>query len=192
MSNLSKIFGALLYLVVIINFTGVASAQNKVVVIPLAGEDYKDPTNGLRTLLFDADSIGGSAPSSTLGLSFSNTFNGSSCCAFLVMKRPADWNGTSDITVELFTRGVTTGTDSFFVRPRDYDDGDSFSDAAGVQSDIRDFTSTLQFRQFTVSLQAASLPKDWWFLLMQRNTSGGTNTGDIDLLSVAVSYTAVQ
>jgi hypothetical protein len=192
MKNLSKIFGALLYLVIIINFAGIASAQNKVVVVPIGSEDYQDPTNGLRTLLFDADSIGGTAPSSPDGLSFSNTFNGSTCCAFLVIKRPSDWDGTSDITVELFTRGVTTGTDSFFVRPRDYDDGDTFSDTAGVQSDIRDFTSTLQFRQFTVSLQAASLPKDWWYLLVQRNTSGGTNTGDITLLSVAVSYTAIQ
>ena len=54
MNNFSRIFGFLLILVVIINFAGVASAQNKVVVVPLGGEDYKDPTNGLRTLLFDA------------------------------------------------------------------------------------------------------------------------------------------
>jgi len=154
-----------------------------------------EPVNvqsGLRTLVFDASASGGSAPSTSEGLSFSNTFDGFTCCASLVIKRPLDWDGTSNVEIELFTRGVTTGTDSFFVRPRDYDDGDTFTDTAGVRSDIRNFTTGQQFRQFTVSLQASSLPKDWRYLVIQRDTTGGSNTGDITLLSITISYTALQ
>lgn len=151
-----------------------------------------DIANVTRTLVFDANGMGSGPPEASDGLVFSNTFNGLTCCTNLVIKRPQDWDGSSAITVELFTRGSTTGTDRFFIRPRDYDDGDPVLDTAGVASATRNFTSDLQFRTFTVSLSAASLPKQWWYLVIQRDTTSGTNTGDIRLLSVAVSYTAVR
>ena len=188
-------YGLLLFVLIsMANSIDVANAQinNKVVVIPLGGDDFQDPTNGVRTLLFDANAIGGSAPANTTGLSFSNTFNGATCCGFLILKRPLDWDGTSNITATLFTQGIATGTDSFFVRPRDFNDGDVNTDTVAIQSDVRDFTSVAQFREFTVVLTAASLPKDWWMLVIQRATSSGTNTGDITLLSMEFSYMALQ
>ncbi len=151
-----------------------------------------DIANVTRTLVFDANGMGSGPPEASDGLVFSNTFNGLTCCTNLVIKRPRDWDGVSSITVELFTRGSTTGTDRFFIRPRDYNDGDPVLDTAGVPSGTRNFTANLQFRVFTVTLSAASLPKEWWYLVIQRDTTGGTNTGDIRLLSVAVSYTAVR
>ena len=147
-----------------------------------------------RTLLFDAAAIGGSANSSLQGLEFGPTGGDS---GNLVIQRPADWDGSSAIRVELFTQGdfgAGTGTAQMFIRPRDYNDGDTFADTSGVVSDTRSYTTTGQYRVFTVSLTAASLPKDWWYLVIQRNpnTSGFTYPNDITLLSAAVSYTAVR
>ncbi len=192
MKRIIKIIGLLIVSGVLTLDAGFASAKNKVVVIPLGSDEVRDPLNGKRTLLFSAGELSGNGPINSQGRSFSNTFVSTSCCAHLVLKRPADWDGTSDVTVELFTRGQSTGTEAFFVRPRDYNDGDTFLDTVGRRTDIRNFTASGQFRVFTIDLPASSLPKDWWFLVIQRDTTNGTNTGEISLLSMAVNYTARQ
>ncbi len=166
-----------------------AAAHNKVVVIPL-GDSEKAPGKVERTLLFSASELSSGAARTSTGISFSNTFVPATSAANLVIKRPADWDGTSPIKIELFTRGVSTGSDRFFVRPRDFDDGDTFVDAFAVPSGVRNYTENGQFRTHTINFDASSLPKQLWFLVVQRDTTSGSNTGDITLLSMAITYTA--
>ena len=193
MNNFLHKIAVLFLLAGIFGFSGLAAAQNKVVVVPLGGDAYEDPTNGLRTLQFDANGIGGTVPTNADGLVFSDTFNSLACCASLAIKRPANWDGDSSVTVELFTHSVGTGTGRFRIFTGSHNGGDQpVTSFPNVGSDTRDFTQESQFQVFTTELTAASLPKDWWQLIIQRKEGTGTNTTDITVYSIAVSYTAMQ
>lgn len=106
----------------------------------------------------------------------------------LSLKQPADWDGVSDIELEILILGGGSGNVEFFVRPRDFNDGDVHLDTTGISANPTTFTENLQYREVSVSIPAAELPKDWWQLVIQRDSSD-TNTVSLVLVAVALTYT---
>jgi hypothetical protein len=112
--------------------------------------------------------------------------------AELFIRRPSDWTGEGEVVLRLmFQRTNTTaGNVQFFVRPRDYDDGDPFLDTGGLVSDIQSEANT-EFYEVTMTIPAAALPKDWWDLVIQRNAAVAIAYPDpVTVLSADVEYQA--
>jgi hypothetical protein len=110
--------------------------------------------------------------------------------AFLSIHRPADFAGTGNVTLTLLVVRDTAaaGNLQFFARPRDYDDGDGFLDAAGILSNITT-NADLTRREMVITIPANQLPKEWWDIVIQRNSSvTGPYTGDVVVSHVELTY----
>jgi hypothetical protein len=115
--------------------------------------------------------------------------------AALILLRPPDWNGTSDIQIRIFFRSTlnTPGTVQFFVRPRVYDPGDTFQDTTAVLSELVSVSNSNQYGQMTINIPATRFGvKSWWYLVFQRGFSTPTYLDDVVVLSVAIGYTAIS
>lgn len=150
----------------------------------------------VRSLVFPAFSLA-SAPTSPDvtrvydGLSWKRA----SGPALLVMPRPPDWDGVSAIQIRIFFRPTTNtpGTVQFFVRPRVYNPGDTFSDTTGVQSELVPVSNTSQFSQMTISIPAARFGvKSWWYLVFQRDIGTPTYPDEVVIISVDIGYNALS
>ncbi len=149
-----------------------------------------------RTLVFPAYSMS-FPPESTI---ITRDFEGLSWkklneSALLAVPRPLDWDGSSAVQIRLFFRAptYTSGTVAFFVRPRVYNSGDTWHDAAGVASDLVSVSGPDKYYQMTVSIPAASFgTKSWWYLVFQRSLSTPTYPDEVRIISVAIDYTALS
>ncbi len=133
----------------------------------------------------------GGALNTTLTQGFAGpTYLSAISTARLAIKRPADWSSNTSITVELYFTPTTagTGTAGFFIRPRRYNPGDSFQDQTGIVSTLQSVTETKQFLKQTITIPATQLGKELWELVVQRS-GDGTFGGEIELTSVALTYT---
>lgn len=117
---------------------------------------------------------------------------GAGSAAFLDLPRPADWDGSSSITVRLYFKpsGGGSGDVNMFIRPRAYDQGDLHGDGASVSGTAIHFTGAdvVQRQSFTVSAGTMSAGR-LWVIGMQRGGTGETYSGSIVLLAVELSYT---
>ena len=171
----------------------VSFAHNKVVVIPLdTGEVRTPPPVIERTLLFDASGMAGGAEQASTGRLFPHdSFQG----VTLFIKKPRDWNGTSDITLEMMARGLGLGSETFSVEVADFDDGDVIGIGANqfnTTSTNRLFQDVGSNRVFTATIPAQHAQQDWWRISMRRNNAAGTNQSTIILTTVALSYVATS
>ena len=132
------------------------------------------------------------------GISFANSFSGS---AVLALPRPQDWNGSSDVVMQLFarTRDTGSGTAQFFIRPRSYDDNDLFFDASSIVTNVVNFASSAgsfgRHREFTVTIPSNRLQDDWWYITLQRDdtpASGTPYTDDVIIVAASLTYTATR
>ena len=113
--------------------------------------------------------------------------------AELFIHRPADWTGSGIVTLKLLATRDTAvaGNLQFSARPRNYDAGDVFSDSSGVLSNVQSEAGSTQFRELTIEVQASSLPRDWWHIVIQRNSSPSSPClGDVFVRSVELTYEA--
>ena len=148
-----------------------------------------------RTLVFPARTLAFQASSGEIqddyqGVRWLNNAN----AAYLTLPRPADWDGVSDIRVRLFFYAATTGSGNvvFFIRPRTYNPGETFLDTTGVNSNAVSVTSG-EYDEMTITIPASRFgTKAWWYLVLQRNTSQSTYTGDVSIISIAIEYTATR
>jgi hypothetical protein len=154
---------------------------------------------GPRTLQFPAESLNYNPASGvisqygggiTAGLQW--TDSGGSA-AFLDVPRPSDWDGTSPVTMHLYFTPITTGSGniSFFIRPRAYDPGDTYGDVTGITSPAVPYASGRVLKQsFTIPAQRFG-SKALWVIAIQRDESTDTYSGNVNLLSVGLTYSGV-
>jgi hypothetical protein len=112
--------------------------------------------------------------------------------AEIFIRKPSDWTGEGDVVLRMFYRRTnsTIGRVQFFTRPRDYNDGDPFLDTGGILSDVQT-ESNMDFYEVTMAIPAAQLPKDWWDILIQRNTGvAGEYPDSVIVVSVDLTYEA--
>ncbi len=171
----------------------VSIAHNKVVVIPLGADEVRTPSPIIeRTLLFDASGMAGSAEKASTGRLLQHNSN---LGATLFLKKPRDWNGASDITLEMMARGLGLGSETFLVQIADFDDGDVIGlgiDQFNTTSTNRLFQNVGSNRVFTATIPAQHAQQDWWRITIRRNNGAGTNQNTIILTTVALSYVATR
>ena len=169
----------------------VSDAHNKVVVIPLDSDPVRTPSPSIeRTLLFPANGLAGSAETVSTGRLFQHD---SFQSVTFIIKKPRDWNGTSDITLEMMARGLGLGSETFRIEVADFDDGDVIDIGANqfnTVSSNRLYQDVGSNRVFTTIIPAQHVQQDWWGISMRRNNSAGTNQATIILTSVALTYVA--
>jgi len=168
-------------------------AHNKVVVIPLDSDRVQRVATVEQTLVFNSNSLGGSAEQASTGRLFPD---GVFRSASMFIKKPRDWNGTSEVTIELLARGLGLGSETFNIIVTDFDDGERFGtisdDPFSVTSTNRLFQQVGQLRTFTSNFPSVELQQDWWHIDVRRNGAAGTNMSTIILNSVAITYTAID
>ena len=151
----------------------------------------------LRSLAFPAFSLAFDPANPNLvhnydGLRWKFTY---SVSANLVLPRPPDWDGASDIQIRIFFKPTsnTPGTVRFFVRPRVYDPGDTTYDTSGVFSELVSVSNVSQFSQMTITIPATRFgTKSWWYLVIQRDSPTPTYPDEVVILSMAIDYTAIS
>lgn len=184
----------LILILVLCTIPAIASnAHNKVVVIPLGDSEVRTPPTVVeRTLLFSANGLAGSAEVASTGRFLSHNSNSG---VTLFIKRPRDWNGTSDITLEMMARGLGLGSETFLVQVADFDDGDVIGIGANQFNTVstnRLFQDVGSNRIFTATIPPQHAQQDWWRVSMSRNNTAGTNQSLIILTTVALSYVATS
>ena len=126
-----------------------------------------------------------------LGLQWTNSFTEA---AHVMVHQPADFAGTGTVTLKvLFTRTTTTaGNVVFFARARDYNSGDPFLDAGTVTSDTQAAADT-DFHEVTILLPANTLPKAWWDITLQRDSTATSPYPDAVIVqSVELTYVGAE
>lgn len=171
-----------------------ASAQKtKVVVIPLLGDSAK--TADTRVISIPAAALDYNSASSIIdndgvGLVWQSSFATS---AAIVMPRPVDYT-TGDITFKIMFLISTSssGNVQFFIRPRSYDAGDTFGDAASITQNTVAVTTTTGFGRIyeqEMTIPAARLSKDWWYVSIQRNSGvSGLLSEDVNVLGTSLEF----
>jgi hypothetical protein len=134
--------------------------------------------------------MAGSAATASTGRLFPHNSN---LGVTLFIKKPRDWNGTSDITLEIMARGLGLGSETFLVEVADFDDGDRIGigiNQFNTVSTNRLFQDVGSNRVFTTIIPSQHAQQDWWRISMRRNNAAGTNQNTIILTTVALSYVA--
>lgn len=145
-----------------------------------------------RTLSFPPKALsystgGGTFTDHNLGVEWTATYMGSGT---LVIPQPADWDGTSEVVLDLYFYPLTaaSGSVSFFIRPRGFDVGDRWSDASSMDSAPVPATELVLAKQ-TFSIPASSFgDADIWYITIQRGGTGETYADPVALTSVAITY----
>jgi hypothetical protein len=161
--------------------------------------DVSALAGGTRTLQFPAQSLNYNPASgiisqygggTTAGLQWTDS---ASSAAFLDIPRPSDWDGTSPVLMNLYFTPIAVGSGniSFFIRPRAYDAGDPYADAVSLTSPAVPYASGKVLKQsFTIPAERFG-SKALWVIAIQRETSSDTYSGNVNLLSVGLTYTGV-
>lgn len=150
--------------------------STRVISIPAGALDY----NSSSTVISNAG----------IGLVWRNNFASS---AVIAMPRPLDYNG-GDVSFKLMFRVSTnsSGRVDFFLRPRSYGAGDTFGDASSVTGGTVSVTPTTGFGRIyeeEIVIPASSLREDWWYISIQRNSTGaGLLTDDINVLGTSLTF----
>ena len=114
--------------------------------------------------------------------------------AYLMVRRPLDWDGVSDVTMHLWLFSMTgnAGYVQFFIRPRSYVSGNTFGDTSSIDAARSYVSVAYTIIDQTVTIPAFRLAGDLWVITMQRGGTQETYPDDVILLSVALHYTAVR
>lgn len=169
----------------------------KIVDGTISATDIQDRT---RNIVFPANALNFDKTSTiltqtTYGITWKSDYSNP---AFLTIPKPLDWMETSNVTLKLYfmTKNTTGGNVVFFIRPRSFNDGETFADAsslsavspvsvpAGSQSKIYSQTFNIPYSRFGT--------KNLWVVTIQRQGTGETYTDDLTLMAVEIVYTALQ
>lgn len=147
-----------------------------------------------RTLVFPAASLSHSTSGTVVsdfntGLLWEASFTGT---AILAIPRPADWDGQSAVTLDLYFYPQTSASGSvdFFIRPRAFDVGEAWSDTGTIGATPVDAEgqSVLAKQSFTIPAHSFGAG-ELWYITMQRGGAGETYADAVILLSVGLTYT---
>lgn len=112
----------------------------------------------------------------------------------LCLQQPLYWDLESNVTMHLYFKSNNTanGDVQFFIRPRAYDMGDSYSDSGSISGDVVSVTAGNTIYKQSIEIPATSFgSEELWFITIQRQGSSSTYTDDVVLMSVALEYTAM-
>lgn len=124
----------------------------------------------------------------TVGLLWQNNFAEG---AILSIHKPADFAGTGSVTLTLLMQRTTgvAGNVQFFARPRNFNDGDPYSDVIGPSSNVQSTAGANELHELTITIPATSLAKAWWEIVIQRDSNvAGAYPDDVIVRSVQVTY----
>lgn len=111
--------------------------------------------------------------------------------AYLTIPRPRDWDGNSDVNFRVYFRATTntTGLVDFFIRPRGYRDGDTFTDVSSVGSPGVQVNQQYQLQAQDIVIPADRFAnKDLWMITIQRDGSDETYPDPIDVVAFELTY----
>lgn len=129
------------------------------------------------------------------GLTFKSTYS-ALCCGLVSI--PADWDGISDITIDVLFSGTTptllSGNACFFLRVTGRNSGDNLTDPGSTSSSAVNVTGgnfmKLYKQTFTVPVANIAGKEFLHFYSIQRGGTGETCTDDLELLAVRINYNA--
>lgn len=180
---------SVLLVILMLSYCVNAFSQNKVVVIPLG--DNKVSSTFTEELSFPAPSfLASTIVLGSIGLTYPSDTNAGTK---LVIRRPINWDGQSDVQLTLLTLASGPGTAQFFARPENYNDSDVDVGVSSINTGIESFTQSSQYKEFSLTIPAASLLKSWWSISVARVQSNGTTVtldNDISLISATLRYSA--
>jgi hypothetical protein len=171
--------------------------SSKIVNGTITAADIQDR---VRQISFPANALNFSATSTILsqtnfGILWKASFTNA---AFLTIPKPSDWVNTSDVTFNIYfmVKSNSGGDVRFFIRPRSFNYGDSYSDAAsiGAISNVNipaNSFNKIYYQTFTIPYSRFGT-KSLWLISIQRQAAGETYPDDLELLSVELLYTADQ
>jgi len=169
----------------------------KIVDGTVSAADIQDRT---RNIVFPANALNFDKASTILtqtanGITWKSNY---SSPAFLTIPKPLDWMEASNVTLKLYFMVTTAsgGAVAFFIRPRSYNDGDTFADASSISpvSPIN-IPASSQYKTYS---QSFIIPysrfgaKNLWVVTIQRQGTGETYADDVILMAIEIVYTAVQ
>lgn len=171
-------------------------------IVPAAPGYARPPADELvtqaltRTLSFPANALNFDKTSTVItqsaaGLTWQSNF---ASPAYLILPRPADWDGSSDVQLRLnfFQKTAGSGDVQFFIRPRGYDAGDTFADASSLSGDPAPVGGVNVIQEQLITIPAARFgAKSLWVITIQRKGSSETFAGDIILQAVSLTYGAL-
>jgi hypothetical protein len=159
-----------------------------------------DVQDRLKNIPFTANSLNFDKASTIItqsgnGLKWQSNYSNA---AFLVIPKPLDWDEASNVTMTLHFMATTnlSGVVVFFIRPRSFNAGETFTDASALNpvSNISIPSNSI----YKVYNQSFTIPasrfgtKDLWVISIQREGTGETYSDDLQLLALELVYTAVQ
>ncbi|HZX00004.1 MAG TPA: hypothetical protein VFF10_08070 [Trueperaceae bacterium] len=152
-----------------------------------------DAIEGERTLAFPAPALGSNPDSPVItafatGLRWQPDFSEG---ANLLIPKPTDWDGTTDVVLEVyfFPLSGAAGAVDFFIRPRAFDIGDIISDASSQSETPVPASGFLVLAKQSFTIEASRLSGgELWHITIQRGGGGETYPDDVVVVSVAHKY----
>jgi hypothetical protein len=126
------------------------------------------------------------------GLTWTSS-SGAGSAAFLDIPRPTDWDGLSPITLRLYFKPTTTnhGYVDFFIRPRVYNPGDLYGDAASISGSAVYVSAIDAVLRESFTIPAERMGSDsLWVIGIQRGGGEETYSDPVRLLAIGLTYTA--
>lgn len=111
--------------------------------------------------------------------------------AFLIVPRPEDWDGASDVEMRLhfLTISSTSGEVQFSIRPRAFDPGDIFANADTLSDAAVPVSHDGQIGEQVITIPASRFgTKNLWVITIQRPGAQDTYADDVILMSVDLRY----
>lgn len=115
--------------------------------------------------------------------------------ATLIISRPEDWDGTSDVEMHIYFLASTntSGYVQFFIRPRAFNPGDNWTDVSDISDDPVYVSKILVVHDQVINIPASRFGTDvLWVISMQREGAQSTYPDDVYLMSISLSYNAVR
>lgn len=188
-------FGSKPQWVITIQRGGSAETYPGDVVLTAVSLHYKTKPSPLGILTYPANALNYDKASTILTQMYSGIRWQASYLnpAYLIVQKPEDWDGKSDVTLRLFFYTNTTpapgNSVQFFIRPRAYNFGDPWGDASGLSAGAAPVTSNREVAEQVFTIPASRFgSKTQWVITLQRGGSEETYADDVILTSVALEY----
>jgi len=156
------------------------------------------PATRTRTISFPANALnyanGGPIISqSDKGLRWSSDYSQE---AALILQRPDDWDGASNVVMNIFFYPTTStsGNVDFFIRPRAFNtNGDNWADALSVDGIKVPVGGSNAIKKQTFNIPASKFgSKELWVITIQNQGSGSTYPDYVVVMAVSLTYTAIR
>jgi hypothetical protein len=156
------------------------------------------PATRTRTISFPANALnyanGGTIISqSDNGLRWSSDFSQG---ANLILQRPDDWDGTTDVVMNLYFYPTTStsGIVDFFIRPRAYNPGEhTWADAVSLDGVAVPVSGSSAIKKQTFTIPASKFgSRELWVITIQNKGSEATYPDTVVVMAVSLTYTAIR